>query len=50
MDALSDKSFALFLGQARGSLFELETQLELAAAWASLNASNGPVAARSDCK
>ena len=28
---LSDKSFAVFLGQARGSLFELETQLELAA-------------------
>jgi four helix bundle protein len=27
---LSDKSFALFLGNARGSLFELETQLELA--------------------
>ena len=27
---LSDKSFAVFLGQARGSLFELETQLELA--------------------
>jgi four helix bundle protein len=27
---LSDKSFALFLGQARGSLFEVETQLELA--------------------
>jgi len=26
----SDKSFAVFLGQARGSLFELETQLELA--------------------
>lgn len=27
---LSDKSFAVFLGQARGSLFEVETQLELA--------------------
>ena len=27
---LSEKSFAVFLGQARGSLFELETQLELA--------------------
>lgn len=27
---LSDKSFAVFLGQARGSLFEMETQLELA--------------------
>jgi len=27
---LSDKSFAVFLGQARGSLYELETQLELA--------------------
>jgi four helix bundle protein len=27
---LSDKSFALFLGHARGSLFELETQLEIA--------------------
>jgi four helix bundle protein len=27
---LSDKSFAVFLGQARGSLFETETQLELA--------------------
>jgi four helix bundle protein len=27
---LSDKSFAVFLGHARGSLFELETQLELA--------------------
>jgi four helix bundle protein len=26
----SDKSFALFVSQARGSLFELETQLELA--------------------
>lgn len=26
----SDKSFAVFLGQARGSLFEVETQLELA--------------------
>jgi four helix bundle protein len=25
----SDKSFAVFVGQARGSLFELETQLEL---------------------
>ncbi len=28
---LSDKNFAVFLGQARGSLFEVETQLELAA-------------------
>lgn len=28
---LSDKSFAVFLSQARGSLFEVETQLELAA-------------------
>lgn len=27
---LSDKSFAVFLGQARGSLFEVGTQLELA--------------------
>jgi len=27
---LSDKSFAVFLGQARGSLFEVETRLELA--------------------
>ena len=27
---LSDKAFAVFLGQARGSLYELETQLELA--------------------
>jgi four helix bundle protein len=27
---LSDKSFVLFLGHARGSLYELETQLELA--------------------
>lgn len=27
---LSDKVFAVFLGQARGSLYELETQLELA--------------------
>jgi four helix bundle protein len=27
---LSDKLFAVFLGQARGSLFEMETQLELA--------------------
>ena len=27
---LSDKSFAVFLGNARGSLFELETQLEIA--------------------
>ena len=27
---LSDKGFAVFLGQARGSLFEAETQLELA--------------------
>jgi|SRR6185437_2740889 len=27
---LSDRSFAVFLGQARGSLYELETQLELA--------------------
>jgi four helix bundle protein len=27
---LSDKSFAVFLGQARGSLFEMETQIELA--------------------
>jgi four helix bundle protein len=27
---LSDKQFAVFLGQARGSLFEIETQLELA--------------------
>lgn len=27
---LSDKSFTLFLGHARGSLFELETQLEIA--------------------
>lgn len=27
---LSDKLFAVFLGQARGSLFEIETQLELA--------------------
>lgn len=28
---LSDKSFRIFLTQARGSLFELETQLQLAA-------------------
>ena len=28
---LSDKSLRLFLSQARGSLFEIETQLELAA-------------------
>jgi four helix bundle protein len=28
---LSDQAFALFLGHARGSLFELETQLEIAA-------------------
>ena len=28
---LSDKGFAVFIGQARGSLFEMETQLELAA-------------------
>jgi four helix bundle protein len=27
---LSDKSFAVFLGQARGSLYEVESQLELA--------------------
>lgn len=27
---LSDKAFALYLGHARGSLFELETQLEIA--------------------
>jgi four helix bundle protein len=27
---LSDRSFAVFLSQARGSLYELETQLELA--------------------
>jgi four helix bundle protein len=27
---LSDKGFAVFLGQARGSLYEVETQLELA--------------------
>ena len=27
---LSDKNFAVFLAQARGSLYELETQLELA--------------------
>jgi four helix bundle protein len=27
---LSDKGFAVFLGNARGSLFELETQLEIA--------------------
>jgi four helix bundle protein len=27
---LSDKAFAVFVGNARGSLFELETQLELA--------------------
>jgi four helix bundle protein len=27
---LSDKHFAMFLGYARGSLYELETQLELA--------------------
>jgi len=27
---LSDRSFAVFLGQARGSLFEMETQIELA--------------------
>ncbi len=27
---LSDKSFAVFLGHARGSLFEMETQIELA--------------------
>lgn len=26
---LTDKSFAVFLGQARGSLFELQTQIEL---------------------
>jgi four helix bundle protein len=28
---LTDKSFAVFLAQARGSLYELETQIELAA-------------------
>jgi len=27
---LTDKSFALFLSQARGSLYELQTQMELA--------------------
>ncbi len=27
---LTDKGFAVFLGQARGSLYELETQVELA--------------------
>lgn len=27
---LTPKSFAVFLGQARGSLYELETQIELA--------------------
>ncbi|QNI31914.1 four helix bundle protein [Alloacidobacterium dinghuense] len=27
---LSDKAFAVFLGHARGSLFEMETQIELA--------------------
>jgi len=27
---LTDRSFAVFLAQARGSLFEMETQLELA--------------------
>lgn len=27
---LTDRNFAAFLGQARGSLYELETQLELA--------------------
>jgi four helix bundle protein len=27
---LTDRGFAVFLGQARGSLFELQTQIELA--------------------
>ena len=27
---LTDRSFAVFLGQARGSLYELQTQIELA--------------------
>lgn len=27
---LTDRNFAVFLGQARGSLYEIETQLELA--------------------
>jgi four helix bundle protein len=27
---MTDKSFAVFLAQARGSLFELQTQIELA--------------------
>jgi len=29
---LTDNGFAVFLGQARGSLFEVETQIELASA------------------
>lgn len=35
---LSDKHFALFLGHARGSLFELQTQIELAHSLKYLNA------------
>lgn len=34
---LSDKAFSLFLGHARGSLFELETQAELAESFGYLN-------------
>jgi four helix bundle protein len=42
---LSDKSFALFLGHARGSLFELETQLEIARQPALHQRRTAPVAA-----
>jgi four helix bundle protein len=38
----SEKSFALFLSQARGSLYELETQVELALqSWRDLPGSEG---------
>jgi four helix bundle protein len=40
-DRLSDRNFVLFLGHARGSLYELETQTELATQFGFVETSTG---------
>ncbi|MGI8771389.1 MAG: four helix bundle protein [Acidobacteriaceae bacterium] len=42
---LTDRGFAAFLGQARGSLFELQTQIELAATLTYVPQGAGPAGA-----
>lgn len=40
---LTDKGFAAFLGQARGSLYEMQTQIELAGDLGFLSAENAQI-------